>query len=164
MAIIHLMCGSTGAGKSTYAIKLASDENLIRFTLDEWMQTLFGSDWPEDITFDWAMERVNRCEEQLWKVVTELLRQDQSVVLEIAMSTRALRDKQYARAKASGVETRLHYLDIDSEIRRERVRLRNQQQGESYAMQVTDGMFDFVEDMFEAPSAEELSGAVVVRE
>ena len=41
MPIAHLICGSTGAGKTTYALELARREGALRFTVDEWMAQFF---------------------------------------------------------------------------------------------------------------------------
>ena len=39
--LIHLICGSTGAGKTTYALELAERIGAVRFSIDEWMTALF---------------------------------------------------------------------------------------------------------------------------
>ena len=44
---IHLICGSTGAGKTTYARELANNIGGIVFSIDEWMVSLFREDAPE---------------------------------------------------------------------------------------------------------------------
>lgn len=57
---------------------------------------------------------------------------------------------------------RLHYVDMDWEIRRQRVRQRNKQQGEFYTFSVTDGMLDFVEDLHEPPDVKEPQNITIV--
>ena len=47
--LIHLICGSTGAGKTTYAHELAKSIGGVVFSIDEWMVTLFGEDAPADL-------------------------------------------------------------------------------------------------------------------
>lgn len=64
-AVVHLVTGSTGAGKTTYAVALAARESALRLSIDEWMTTLFGPDQPAALQFEWMMERVNRCEAQM---------------------------------------------------------------------------------------------------
>jgi predicted kinase len=44
MPRLILVCGPTGAGKTTYAISLSEEAKAIRFSIDPWMQTLFASD------------------------------------------------------------------------------------------------------------------------
>ncbi len=38
--IVHLLCGLNGAGKTTYARRLAEARGAVRFSLDEWLLTL----------------------------------------------------------------------------------------------------------------------------
>ena len=57
---IHLVCGATGAGKSTYSEELAQSVDGMRFSIDEWMQSLHNMDQPEQMSFDWFYERVQR--------------------------------------------------------------------------------------------------------
>src|SRR5215831_19511334 len=34
---VHLLCGLNGAGKTTYAVRLAEARGAVRFSLDEWL-------------------------------------------------------------------------------------------------------------------------------
>jgi len=162
--MIYFIVGSTGAGKTRYAIELAKERGAIRFAIDDWMSTLFFPDLKGEISFDWAMERINRCEEQIWKLTRAIVATGQEVILEISLSTRELRDKQRGIAQEAGIDYQIHYLDVDRETRRKRVLERNQSRGETWFFDVDDGMFDFVEQMFEPPSTQELQGAVLIRE
>lgn len=40
--LIHLVAGSTGAGKTTYARKLCAEIGALHFSIDQWMATLNG--------------------------------------------------------------------------------------------------------------------------
>src|SRR5689334_16988583 len=44
--LVHLICGSTGAGKTTYARRLADEIGAVVFSIDEWMAALFWMDAP----------------------------------------------------------------------------------------------------------------------
>ncbi len=59
-ADIHLVCGATGAGKSTYSDELAQSINGMRFSIDEWMQRLHSADKPDELLCEWFYERVQR--------------------------------------------------------------------------------------------------------
>jgi predicted kinase len=164
VAGIHLIIGSTGAGKTTYAQNLAQERSAVRFAIDEWMNKLFFPDLKSDIEYQWAMERIHRCEEMIWSMAERVLNTHVDVILEVSASTRELRQKQLQRALDIGAAVQLHFLDVDKEIRRKRVANRNKDKGDSYSFEVTDEMFDFVEDMFERPGQEELSGAIIITE
>jgi hypothetical protein len=68
----HLVCGSTGAGKTTYSLALAQRLNAVRFSIDEWMVGLFAKDKPEPMQFAWVVERVERCEDQIGRLATQM--------------------------------------------------------------------------------------------
>ncbi len=65
MAKAYLIVGNVGAGKSTYAGKLAAEENAEIFTNDEWMTTLFMMEMPDPPEYEWALERTRRTERQI---------------------------------------------------------------------------------------------------
>jgi predicted kinase len=163
MATVHLICGSTGAGKTTYAIALADRVRGVRFSADEWMANLFVPDRPQELTLAWAVERTARCEAQIWVVADQLLRRGVDVVLDVGLSKRQHRDRFRTRAAQVGAESKLHYLDVDAHTRRERVRLRNETPQASWpALIVTEAMFDWMEGSFEAPDDDELYQAMIV--
>jgi predicted kinase len=70
--LIHLICGSTGAGKTTYALRLSDHLEGVRFSIDEWMATLFWMDTPQPLNPAWSIERVERCLTQIWAVALEV--------------------------------------------------------------------------------------------
>ena len=159
--MIHFIVGSTGAGKTTYAKQLADKRDAVRFAIDEWMHTLFFPDLQQEISFDWAMQRIERCEAQIWSIAQEILSRNQEVILEISLSTQALRQKQYTQAKTLYADYQIHYLDVDKEIRRQRVQERNQYKTDTFSFEVTDEQFDFVEAMFEPLTVEERKQAII---
>ena len=73
-ALVYLVCGSTGAGKTTYSRKLAQELDGIHFSIDEWMVTLFGEDAPKELNPGWIFPRTNRCETQMWAIAMQLAR------------------------------------------------------------------------------------------
>jgi predicted kinase len=161
---VHLICGSTGAGKTTYAKALAERVRGVRFSIDEWMATLFWRDAKPGATLDWALERTVRCETQMWAVAEPLLARGVDVVFDVGLSRREHRDRFRFRALQLGAEVKLHYLDVGPDTRRSRVRQRNTDRSSTYIFPVTDEMFDFMESYFEAPSDDELYSAMIVCE
>lgn len=156
MARLILVCGPTGVGKTTYSLSLAKDIQAIKFSIDPWMQTLFSKDMG-DLDFDWMMERVNRCSDQIWQVSEQILAIDGNVILDLGFTTKEQRDVFSNRARALGLESEVHYLDASTAIRKQRVDKRNTEKDPAvYAFEVTDMMFDFMEPRFEVPDEVEL--------
>jgi predicted kinase len=153
---IHLIVGSTGSGKSTFARELARRCGGVRFAIDEWMMQLFGPDRPEAAEYDWYAPRIERATEMIWRLVGDLARLRTPCVLEVGLTQRAEREAFYERVRADGLNLKLHVLDAPASLRWERVEARNQSRGETFSLQVTRDMFDFVEQMWEAPDAREL--------
>jgi predicted kinase len=164
VASVHLVCGSTGAGKTTYAKALADRARGIRFSIDEWMANLFWADAPPAASFPWALERTGRCEAQMLAVAEQLVARGVDVVLDVGLARREHRDRLRFRALAMGAEVKMHYLDVDRDTRRARVQRRNTERTDTYAFHVTDEMFDYMESYFEPPSDDELYDAMIVCE
>src|ERR1700690_97455 len=162
MPIWHLICGSTGAGKTTYAKALAHRVRGVRFSIDEWMVSLFLADSPAQLSSAGAVERASRCEAQMGSIADQLIARGVDVLFDVGLSRREHRDRFRMRAARAGANSKLHYLDVDAETRRERMRLRNTQGSGTFAFEVTAEMFDYMENLFEAPDDDELHEAMIV--
>ena len=92
-ASLHLVAGSTGAGKTTYTLQLASRERALRLSIDEWMTTLFGPDQATPLQFEWMMERVNRCEAQMWAIALQAVGLDTLIVVNCGLTRETHRSK-----------------------------------------------------------------------
>ena len=156
-AQVHLICGSTGAGKTTYALKLASDLGAIRFSLDEWMATLFWMDIPAEGASGWAFERLDRCTAQIWAMVVQLAAKGIPSVLDFGFVRRADRTAIAALAARGNLAITLHVLDVPAEIRWQRVQARNAGQGETYRFAIPRERFDDTERLWEPPGDSELA-------
>jgi predicted kinase len=162
-ALLHLVAGSTGAGKTTYAMALAAREAALRLSIDEWMTTLFGPDQPAALEFGWMIERVNRCEAQMWSVARQAAAAGLPVVVDCGLTRADHRAKWRDLAASAGLAVRLHYLEVDREARWRRVQGRNAERGPTYRLEVTREMFDFVETLWEPPTAAEMAAMDGVR-
>ena len=160
-ATLHVIFGPSGAGKTTYANAFARREKAVAFILDEWMARLFAPDMPEPIEYEWMIQRVARCEAQIWSVVAGVLATGTPVILDIGLMRRADRDRVREIAEAAGLPLQFHYVTASAEVRRARVAERNVVRGENFAIEVTPEMFEFVEGVFETPDSAELEGAIV---
>jgi predicted kinase len=155
-----MICGPLGAGKTTLARCLTKEHGAIRFSLDEWVMQLFGSEAPEPMRFEWWVERCQRCSERIWRVCRDLLGQGVDVILDFGFPARAHRQEYRALALHAGADVHLHVVSADAALRRERVRARNQGESETFALVVTDDMFAGSEAWWEPPTQAELEGLI----
>ena len=161
MATAHIICGSTGAGKTTYAQKIVAKESHI-FTIDEWMKNLFWMDAPEKPDLQWALDKIARCEEQIWTMASRILHEGSEVALDLGFATRQQRQNFNDLVIASGHTPQLHYLNIPVEVRRSRVIERNLRKTGTYSFDVSAETFNWMETYFQIPTPEELQNAIII--
>src|SRR5580765_7572887 len=160
-AQLNVIFGPCGAGKTTYAHTFARREKAVAFILDDWMARLFGPDMPDPIEYEWMVERVGRCESQIWSCAAAVMATGTSVILDIGLMRRADRERVRQIAEATGLPLVFHFVDAPQDVRRNRVANRNVVRGENFAIEVTPDLFDFIEGVYEPPEPVELTGAVV---
>ena len=156
--LVHLICGSTGAGKTTYALRLSEQLGAVRFSIDEWMTALFWTDAPQPLEAAWAMERVERCYAQIWVTASQLAARRVPCVLDLGFGQAESRARFAGLATGVGSSVQLHFIDVPLEEPWRRVESRNARKGETYQLRfdVTRAMFDYVESMWEPPTEEEM--------
>lgn len=165
MPTVYIVCGNTGAGKSTYSIALAKEKRAVLFSIDSWMQTLYADDYcPGTHDFDWILQRDERCKVQIRKMAGQILDLGIDVALDMSFGRYCMRQYYREWAEKIGAATSIHYLDVEKTIRKNRVRKRNTEQGETFQFTVTDEMFDYVENLFDIPGESELIGGKRVTE
>lgn len=155
MAIMHLIEGPVGAGKSTFAARLGFDLAAPRLDLDEWMVTLFRPDRPETDFLHWYLDRKERCLAQIWSVAAEIIESGSDCVLELGLVGRGDRAAFYERADAADCKLAVYVIDAPEETRRRRVRERNRRQEGTFKMAVSDEIFDIANRAWEAPDQAE---------
>lgn len=158
---LHVIFGPSGAGKTTYAHTFARREKAVAFILDDWMARLFGPDMPQPLEYDWMVERVGRCEGQIWSTAAAVLATGTSVIFDIGLMRRADRARVREIAEAAELPLQFHFVTASKEHRRARVAERNMVKGEGFAIEVTPELFDFIEGVYEAPEPAELDGAII---
>ncbi|WP_026600583.1 AAA family ATPase [Methylomonas sp. 11b] len=161
MATVHIVFGQQGAGKTTYSSTLADQEQGVRFSIDDWIGELYAPDLPNPINIAWIMERVQRCEQRIWAVASDVAQRGGNVVLDLGFMKVADRSRFVALAQAKSLSVRTHFVTTPLEIRRNRVLSRNVSKGDSFSFEVTPAMFDFMETQFQMPTESELSTSVV---
>lgn len=162
MSKIHFIYGPQGAGKSTYSIKLAAEEKGVHMSIDDWMWKMYGDDMPKSLNLKWIMERVERCEQQIWELTKRLANCGCEVILDLGFTKRDKRKSLIQLAEELGLETQVHYIRAPHAIRRNRVLQRNVDKGDTFSFEVTPGMFDFMEGEYQAPSDSELVNAIIL--
>jgi len=162
MARLILVCGSTGAGKTTYSISLAQKIEAVKFSIDPWMQSLFSKDM-KSLDYSWMIERVYRCYEQIWEVSNQILMLRGNVILDLGFTTKAQRNIFITKARELDINSEVHYLDVPQDVRNQRVKQRNvSKDPDLYSFEVTDMMFNFMESKFEVPDTEELANGCTI--
>jgi len=149
VALIRLIEGPVGAGKSTLALQISKDSNAPRLILDDWMATLFSPDRPSAGVIEWYVERKNRCIDQIWKMSCNILETGSDVILELGLIQQSHREQFYNRVDAAGHSMKIYVLDASREVRKGRVQQRNFIKGETYSMEVPDQIFDMANAMWE---------------
>ena len=162
-ASLNVIFGPCGAGKTTYAHAFARREKAVAFILDDWMARLFGPDMPDPLVYEWMLERVGRCESQIWASAAATIAAGTSVILDIGLMRKADRERVRQIAEATGLPLVFHFVDAPQAVRRARVADRNVVMGESFAIEVTPDLFEFIEGVYEPPEPGELTGAVISR-
>ena len=107
MARAYLICGYIGVGKTTLAKRLASSENAIRFTQDEWMSSIYGN-YPDEATFTEKYNQLNQLINTVWP---QCVAHGVNVVLDLNFWTRAERDAARARIHDAKGEAILYFVD-----------------------------------------------------
>lgn len=160
--MLILVTGLTGAGKTTYCQSYVKDNKAKHFSLDNWMKSLYWQDMPEGPDMNWFVEnqkwytdRMKRCEQLIKKEAQALLEIGVTVLLDLGFTSLESRGEYIEFGRGINKDVEIHFLDVDREIRWQRVEKRNQGTSESYAMQVSRDMFDYIESVFEPFSDEE---------
>ena len=161
--MIHLICGSTGAGKTTYSTRLRRELAALHLSIDDWMVTLFAPDTPPQVSWPWIEERLLRCERQILATALQLARAGMPSILDLGLQRADQRQRVADQVASVGIPTRLHFLDVDAGERWRRVEARNEQQGKTFRVKVTRPMFDFIETIWQPPTPEEMSALDGVR-
>ncbi len=110
----------------------------------------------------WIMERVERCEKQIWSTSEKISKCGSVVILDLGFMKLAKRELFKSLAKDQNIPTQLHYIKAHHSIRRKRVLERNIKKGETFSFEVTSGMFDFIETEFQIHTEKELINAMII--
>lgn len=148
--ILHLICGKIAAGKSTVAARLAEAPNTVLIGEDQLLARLYPG---EIATLADYVRCAGRLREAIAPHIQALLREGVSVVLDFQMNTLATRAWARTLFEGAGAEHALHYLRMDDETCKARLRARNAAGTHDYA--ASEAEFDLFTSHFVAPGEAE---------
>jgi predicted kinase len=119
---VHLLCGKTGSGKTTFVRRLEQERRAVALPVDPWMIRLFGQHMPREV-FD---ARVGVCMALLYDLSERLTQLGLDVVLDWGFWSRADRDAARARVAAGGAAAILYFVDTPDDVIRGRLAERNE--------------------------------------
>jgi predicted kinase len=137
-----LIHGFLGAGKTTFARRLEESLPAIRFSHDEWMARLYGSD-PLVELFAEYYRRVSSQIASVWPRCAEL---GLEVVLDLNFWSRKQRDETRGRIAQIGADSRLYRLARTDQEAWQRIEKRNDLEGE---LLIVHSTFEALKDRFE---------------
>lgn len=143
MAVVHLIHGYLGAGKTTFARELEASTRSLRLSSDEWYLRLFTSGEPTAVLDRAAQDRLGAVLYDLWPQLS-VRRLD--LVLDFGFWTRAERDAARRLAAEVGATVRLYRVHCDDATARGRVRQRNGSPGHFF---LDDDAFDALKAKFQ---------------
>lgn len=124
MPQLHLICGMSGSGKTTYAKKLEQSTNAIHLSGDNWISTIIDN--KSDIK---ELDRLrDPIEKILWNLATKLLSKGVGVILDNGFWSKEERMLYFNAAKAIDPNTKilLYYIDTPKNLLLERIKSRNE--------------------------------------
>ncbi len=87
----------------------------------------------------------------IWTHAQSILTANRDVILELGLIQRGPRLEFCRKLRDGGHEPKLHVLEAPIEIRRERVRRRNNEKGATFSMVVPEHVFEMASRFWEAP-------------
>lgn len=150
MPTLHLLCGLPGTGKTTFARQLERTHRAVRFTHDEWMHRLYGSNPPAEM-FATYHERIS---ELIWSYAERLLDLGVDVVLDFGFWKKKDRQAAVARAKALGAKPILYKFACPLETASKRIAKRNKTDP-SDSLQIDEHALNLFASRFEPIEANE---------
>jgi predicted kinase len=153
MATVHLICGFLGAGKTTFARRLATEKSALRFSVDELYLRLFANGPTYELD-QAALERLLGALNDTWPPIVAA---GVDVVLDFGFWRRALRDEARSLARGIGAEARLYWLQCPDATAVQRCLQRN---GSAGAFLISEQGYYALKLQFEPPGADEMTQLV----
>ena len=149
-AIVYLIVGLPGAGKTTHAKELQTSASALRLTPDEWQIALFGDQNPPD--------KRDLVEGKLVQIGMRAAELGTNVVFDFGFWGKDERSALRWIARAVGARSQVVYLPIDREEQRRRITDRFATLPDQ-TFHMSDVELEQWRTQFQAPDDEELRGA-----
>ena len=152
MAKVFLICGKICSGKTTFARKLAEEQNAVILSCDEVTWELFSNDLGEK--HDEMTAHIRR---YLLRKAVEIIRAGTNVILDWGFWTAAYRAEIKDYFSAEKIESHWTYISVSPEEWERRIAGRNAAvlAGESHDYYLDEGLRAKLESLFEEPSRDE---------
>jgi predicted kinase len=147
--MIHLMQGFVGSGKSTRAKRIEQQTGAVRFTPDEWMSRLFGSN-PSANEFAKNLQTIFDLAEPLWMAVAKA---GADVILDFGFWTRASRQEMADHLRREALEYR--WIRMEASIEDCRNRNRHRHETGDGLLDISDTTFNLLSERYESFTDEE---------
>ncbi len=151
-AVVYLIVGLPGAGKTTHAKELETSESALRLTPDEWQISLFGDQNPPD--------KRDLVEGRLVQLGMRAAQLGVSVVFDFGLWGKDERSALRWIAGTVGARSQVVYLPIDPEEQRRRVTNRFATTPDQ-TFHMSDVELEQWRAKFQAPDAEELRSSQI---
>jgi predicted kinase len=155
VATAHLVHGFVGAGKTTFAKRLAAETGAIRLSMDEWYLRLYTDGEPTEAQEPELLRRVAAMLDDLWP---QLVERGLDVVLDFGFWSRESRDSARRRSAEAGGRAVVYLLECDDASTRRRIDQRNEDPGRSFHL--SSESIDVLRSRFEPLHGDELLTAI----
>lgn len=145
-AVLYIICGFIGAGKTTFSKKLSDETGAVHFNPDELCVRQFDkSDWEQnwEQCFSLTMDK-------LWKMTARYLKDGKDVILDTGFWDRKSRDFAKSVANECHADWKLYYLDVPDEVAKRRILSRTGVIAENNIKH-----FEEIKQLFSVPAVDE---------
>lgn len=158
-AMVYLIVGLPGAGKTTLARDLETSESALRLTPDDWQIAIFPDDHPTQWRSRARADQRDLIEGKLVEIGMRAARLGVPVVFDFGFWGRDERSALRWIAGTLGLRARVLYLPIDHET--QRTRLADRYRAAPGQFRMSDAELRRWRAQFQAPDEEELSGTEI---
>ncbi|MCR2805863.1 AAA family ATPase [Paenibacillus soyae] len=151
-ALVVLMCGIAGSGKTTFSQELEKD-GYERLSIDEEVWSAYGR-YGIDYPVEKYREYLDEAHKRLLEKLIELIKDKKQVVVDSSFWSRAERDKYKRLIEDAGGKWRLIYLKVHPDELRKRLKIRSQRFDANAAFTITEEMLATFLNGFEEPKDE----------